>query len=71
MIQFWKEIPMTLKIIFGIAFIGCLCILASCSFGWLKNYPQDNFVEEMVEDVIKHETGLDIDITPFSSEIND
>jgi len=41
-------------------------IVASCSyFSW---YPQDNVVEEIVEELIKKETGIDIDLSPFSPE---
>lgn len=47
-----------------ILFFG-LC-LYSCNS--LKNYPQDNFVEEIVEDVIEEKTGLDIDLSPFTPE---
>lgn len=28
----------------------------------------DNMIEEAIEDVIKHHTGLDIDLTPDSEE---
>lgn len=32
------------------------------------NIEADNKVEEILEDVIKHETGADIDLTPDSPE---
>ncbi len=28
----------------------------------------DNFIEESLEDLIEHQTGLDIDLTPSSDE---
>jgi hypothetical protein len=35
---------------------------------WWKKYPHDNVIEEAAEEVIKSETGLDIDLTPSSPE---
>lgn len=43
-----------------------LCMLGSCSF--LKNYPQDNIAEEIVEDVIEKETGINVDLSPLTPE---
>lgn len=43
-----------------------LVFLSSCAL--LKDYPQDNIVEEIVEDVIQKETGVDLDLSPFSPE---
>jgi len=34
----------------------------------MKAYPDDNFIEELVEDVIESETGIDFDLSPFSKE---
>ena len=48
-----------------IAMILITIIGSGCS---LKDYPQDNIVEEKVEDLIQEETGLDIDLSPFSPE---
>jgi len=42
-----------------ILFTGCTA---------LSHYPQDNIVEEWVEQIIKNETGLDIDLSPWSPE---
>ena len=33
-----------------------------------KSYPEDNIVEEIAEDILKSNTGIDIDVTPFSPE---
>lgn len=46
-------------------FLIMLCI--SCN-RILEKYPQDNFIEEIVENVIKQETNLDLDLSPFSPE---
>lgn len=36
-----------------------------------SNYQDDNPVEELVEEVIHAQTGVDVDITPFSPEKNE
>ena len=41
--------------------------ILTISHTW-KSYPQDNIVEEIVEDVIKVETGEDVDLSPQSPE---
>lgn len=43
-------------------------VVTGCNWKLWKHYPQDNFVEEIIEDVIEHKTGIDIDISPFSPE---
>lgn len=45
-------------------------LVFTISHTW-KNYPQDNAIEEIVEDVIKVETGVDVDLTPQSPENKD
>lgn len=46
-----------------------LCFaLASCDLKYLMWYPEDNLVEEMVENKIEKKTGYKIDLTPFSNE---
>lgn len=49
----------------------CICFLSSCSY-WemyktteviLQNYPSDNPIESLCEDVLKSETGIDVDIS--------
>lgn len=37
----------------------------------LPEYKEDNIVEEIFEDVIEHHSGIDIDLTPSSKELND
>ena len=33
-----------------------------------KDYPDDNPVEEVAEEIIRHQTGQDVDLTPNSKE---
>ncbi len=40
--------------------------LNGCSL--LKKYPQDNFLEEIAEQIVKQETGLDLDFSPATPE---
>lgn len=67
--QMWSDCPMGLKysmfFISGMILASC-CINVGCSY--LKHYPQDNIIEEIAEDVLQHETGIDIDFTPYSPE---
>lgn len=43
-------------------------LVTFCSCEMLKKYPQDNIVEEIVEDVIRSETGIDVDLSPATPE---
>jgi hypothetical protein len=59
----WKETPVVVRyilislILIGGTFgVGCTC--------WWKNYPADNPIEEIIEDLIEDETGIDIDFSP-------
>lgn len=56
-------ISISLTVLF---FAIIIVLLTSCSL--LKNYPADNVVEEVAEEVVKHYTGADIDFTPGSPE---
>jgi len=48
-------------------FLSLLLMCSSCT--WLeKNYPQDNIVEEIAEEVLDVETGIDIDFSPSTPE---
>lgn len=48
-------------------YIIILLILTSCE--WLeKNYPPDNAFEEISEDIIRSETGIDTDLSPSTPE---
>lgn len=45
-----------------------LLLVCLCSCELLKKYPQDNIIEEIAEDVLKHETGIDVDFSPGTPE---
>ena len=47
-------------------FIMLAMSLSSCVA--FKGFKQDALIEEVAEDVIKAETGLDVDLTPGSKE---
>jgi len=50
------------------AFISVF-LLSLCSCEWWNSwYPADNIVEEIGEQIIKDETGLDLDLSPNSPE---
>jgi len=62
-------------------FIYVMFMSAICSIGCNKfsdvekavevlqeKYPEDNFVEEILEDVLEHETGIDVDFSFNSPE---
>lgn len=49
--------------------IGVALLLPSCSdLNKKVGLPDDNLIEEVVEDVIKEELGPDIDLTPSTPE---
>lgn len=74
--EIWKEIPGKIRyllfFILGII-IALLFTLTACTklTNALKDYKDDNIVEEIGEQVIEHFTGVDIDITPSSPENNE
>lgn len=43
-----------------------LVFLTGCS--WYKTMPQDTWPEELLEEVIEYQTGVDVDLTIFSPE---
>lgn len=65
--------PLTLKGVamlklIWISFLLTLPLLMGCQSRWLGWYPQDNFIEEIAEDVIESKTGVDVDLSPFTPE---
>lgn len=49
----------------------CVCVAGCVSCTWLNKklgLRDDNIIEEAVEEAIKEETGLDVDMTPDSPE---
>lgn len=67
--QFWDEIPMKARYLFFYA-AGCLTILpfllVSCD--QLKKMAPDSAIEEIAEEVIEHYTGIDLDLTPGTTD---
>ena len=71
-IEKYKSLSMMTKFfsssLFVLFILIVICLsLCSCSKIW-TNYPSDNIVEEIVEDIIESKTGLDIDLSPGSPE---
>lgn len=66
--EVWEEIPMVLKVmVIGIVLM-VVVVCVGCNQAWWSWYPQDNLLEETVEEVIEQKTGLDLDLSPTSSE---
>ena len=71
--EIWNQIPVKYRYLIcfclGFGLLGIL-LLSSCSSikTAMKNYPQDNIIEESLEEVIESQTGFDIDLSPFSEE---
>lgn len=59
------EIPSWLKSVVGffLLLIIVLSVISSC-----HKYPDDNKLEELVEELIEAETGNEVDLTPWSEE---
>ena len=67
--KLFNKLPTTIKYIIVLILGGAIGILpwfTSCSI--LKKYPQDNVIEEFIEDAIEEEIGIDIDLSPSSRE---
>jgi len=71
--EMWEMIPMksryVLFFMLGLLSLGTVWF-TSCTgvIGIVKKYPQDNIVEEIVEEIIEQKTGLDLDLSPMSEE---
>ena len=72
--KLWEVIPVKVKYLSFFVLGFCLCFIvlwfSSCTTikSAIKAYPNDNPIEELVEDVIELKTGIDIDLTPSSPE---
>jgi len=66
--QMWRDLSMWSKLGLIVSLTIFAGVVTGCNWKLWKNYPQDNFVEEIIEDVIEHKTGIDIDLSPFSDE---
>lgn len=51
----------------GAMVVGCFAIAFGIKIFW-PNTPEDNYIEEAAEELIKRESGIDIDFTPSSKE---
>ena len=63
--QFIRE-----KFIWLVAIPVLIGALALMKYYW-PEYPDDNVVEVQVENLIKYETGITVDLTPASKEPDD
>jgi hypothetical protein len=65
--EVWSEIfsGMGKRMAIVIIVILSLAILIASFYNW---YPHDNVIEELVEDSIKDESGLHVDLSPISPE---
>lgn len=65
--EVWKEIfaGMSKQMAIVIIVILALAILTASFFAW---YPHENVVEELVEESIKDQSGLNLDLSPTSPE---
>lgn len=50
-------------------FMGVFILTSCSSINKWCGLEDDNFIEEAVEDVVQHETGLNFDFTPNSPEV--
>jgi hypothetical protein len=71
--EMWGMVPLKARygmfFFLGILVLGALWMTSCTSIsGFIKNYPDDNIVEEYTEDIIKDQTGIDIDLTPRTPE---
>lgn len=59
---------MDIRLMIKIALIPVALLAASVTKHFWNGYRDDNAVEEIAEQVIKHETGQEVDLTPESPE---
>lgn len=62
--EIFDETPRWVKILLASLFLG---FIALSFYSW-KDYPDDNFIEEAVEEYVEDYTGQELDFTPFSYE---
>ena len=66
--KIWGKIPDMAKLFLVVGLIISVIMVASCGTYFWKSYKQDNVIEEAIEDLIEHKTGIDLDLTPHSKE---
>lgn len=66
----WKEIWVGFPIWGKATVAASIALLSICILfeTQLKNYPDDNLYEEIIEDILESEIGLDIDLSIASPE---
>lgn len=64
--QYFKNSVILAIVFIMAAILFSIAGLSQCTF--IKKYPQDNPVEEWVEDIIEKKTGLDLDLSPGTAE---
>ncbi len=66
--EIWRDLSMWSKLGIIISLTVLVGAAVGCNWKIWKKYPQDNIVEEIIEEVIESKTGLDIDLSPNSRE---
>ncbi len=66
--EMWRELPMWSKIGLLCSFTIFALTVGACNMKFWKGYPQDNVIENYVEDVINNELEWKIDLSPNSAE---
>ena len=68
----WSKLSMKVRysiFLFAGVLLGLLMQVSCTSIkNLMSKYPQDNIIEEIVEDAIEQETGIDVDLSPGSDE---
>ncbi len=67
-IGMWRDLSMWSKFGIIISLTVLTGAIVGCNWKVWKNYPQDNIVEEIIEEVIESKTGLEIDLSPSTPE---
>ena len=57
----------SLKILALLVALSVVCVSCGTIENWF-GLEEDNFIEELAEDIVRMETGLDLDFTPCSPE---
>lgn len=64
--SYFKNTTILLFVIVMAVVLFLIAALSQCSF--IKKYPQDNVIEEYLEDLLESKTGLDLDFSPATPE---
>ena len=58
----------TILVILALLFMGMLIALSCTSCDVYKNYKADNLGEEIIEEILELQTGVNIDLSPGTPE---